>query len=85
MLAAFHLHRRLPRLSPAPLLLQCIVYVGCGERGNEMAEVLADFPELTTKVSGGHPGDLAPPPQSVPCARSARRHSPLPSSSSSSS
>ena len=28
---------------------QCIVYVGCGERGNEMAEVLADFPELTTK------------------------------------
>lgn len=24
-----------------------IVYVGCGERGNEMAEVLADFPELT--------------------------------------
>lgn len=31
---------------------QCIVYVGCGERGNEMAEVLADFPELTTKVDG---------------------------------
>jgi V-type H+-transporting ATPase subunit A len=29
---------------------QCIVYVGCGERGNEMAEVLADFPELTTKI-----------------------------------
>lgn len=27
-----------------------IVYVGCGERGNEMAEVLADFPELKTKV-----------------------------------
>jgi hypothetical protein len=27
-----------------------IVYVGCGERGNEMAEVLSDFPELTTKV-----------------------------------
>jgi V-type H+-transporting ATPase subunit A len=24
-----------------------IVYVGCGERGNEMAEVLCDFPELT--------------------------------------
>ena len=24
-----------------------IVYVGCGERGNEMAEVLAEFPELT--------------------------------------
>jgi V-type H+-transporting ATPase subunit A len=33
-----------------------IVYVGCGERGNEMAEVLCDFPELTMtikdKVSG---------------------------------
>ena len=29
-----------------------IVYVGCGERGNEMAEVLTDFPELTTKVDG---------------------------------
>jgi len=29
---------------------QCIIYVGCGERGNEMAEVLADFPELTTKI-----------------------------------
>lgn len=27
-----------------------IVYVGCGERGNEMAEVLSDFPELTTTV-----------------------------------
>ena len=23
----------------------CIIYVGCGERGNEMAEVLTDFPE----------------------------------------
>jgi len=29
---------------------QAIIYVGCGERGNEMAEVLADFPELTTKI-----------------------------------
>ncbi|CDJ59697.1 vacuolar ATP synthase catalytic subunit A, putative, partial [Eimeria maxima] len=29
---------------------EVIVYVGCGERGNEMAEVLADFPELTTMV-----------------------------------
>jgi len=28
----------------------CIVYVGCGERGNEMAEVLMEFPELTIKV-----------------------------------
>jgi len=26
-----------------------IIYVGCGERGNEMAEVLKDFPELTVK------------------------------------
>jgi len=24
-----------------------IVYVGCGERGNEMAEVLRDFPEVS--------------------------------------
>ncbi|KAM0546702.1 hypothetical protein ACHAPJ_010739 [Fusarium lateritium] len=29
-----------------------IVYVGCGERGNEMAEVLKDFPELTIEVDG---------------------------------
>eukprot|EP00771_Trimastix_marina_P000878 gnl/Trimastix_PCT/1911.p1 GENE.gnl/Trimastix_PCT/1911~~gnl/Trimastix_PCT/1911.p1 ORF type:complete len:622 (+),score=213.54 gnl/Trimastix_PCT/1911:62-1927(+) len=29
-----------------------IVYVGCGERGNEMAEVLLEFPELTTNVGG---------------------------------
>lgn len=29
-----------------------IVYVGCGERGNEMAEVLADFPELTLERDG---------------------------------
>eukprot|EP00871_Galdieria_phlegrea_P000154 jgi/Galph1/1139/GphlegSOOS_G5798.1 len=27
-----------------------IIYVGCGERGNEMAEVLKDFPELTMTV-----------------------------------
>eukprot|EP01050_Picozoa_sp_SAG11_P004695 SAG11_NODE_306_length_10992_cov_46.270816_4_plen_464_part_00 len=26
---------------------EAIIYVGCGERGNEMAEVLAEFPELT--------------------------------------
>jgi V/A-type H+-transporting ATPase subunit A len=31
-----------------------IVYVGCGERGNEMAEVLEDFPELEDPWSG-HP------------------------------
>ena len=31
---------------------QAIVYVGCGERGNEMAEVLHEFPELFTEVNG---------------------------------
>jgi len=31
---------------------RCIVYVGCGERGNEMAEVLQDFPELTANIGG---------------------------------
>jgi len=31
---------------------ECVVYVGCGERGNEMAEVLSDFPELTTMIDG---------------------------------
>ena len=29
-----------------------IVYIGCGERGNEMTEVLEDFPELTDPRSG---------------------------------
>merc|ERR1712019_176409 len=29
-----------------------IIYVGCGERGNEMSEVLKDFPELTCVVNG---------------------------------
>ncbi len=29
-----------------------IVYVGCGERGNEMAEVLMDFPTLTISNNG---------------------------------
>jgi V-type H+-transporting ATPase subunit A len=29
-----------------------VIYVGCGERGNEMAEVLKDFPELTTLING---------------------------------
>eukprot|EP01028_Stygiella_incarcerata_P003987 TRINITY_DN1833_c1_g1_i1.p1 TRINITY_DN1833_c1_g1~~TRINITY_DN1833_c1_g1_i1.p1 ORF type:complete len:648 (+),score=170.01 TRINITY_DN1833_c1_g1_i1:207-1946(+) len=29
-----------------------IVYVGCGERGNEMAEVLMEFPQLTVEVDG---------------------------------
>jgi V-type H+-transporting ATPase subunit A len=31
---------------------EVIVYVGCGERGNEMAEVLTDFPKLTTMIEG---------------------------------
>ena len=34
----------------------CIVYVGCGERGNEMAEVLCDFPELTIDIDGKEVG-----------------------------
>lgn len=29
-----------------------IIYVGCGERGNEMAEVLMDFPELSIDIDG---------------------------------
>ena len=29
-----------------------IVYIGCGERGNEMTEVLEDFPKLTDPKSG---------------------------------
>jgi V-type H+-transporting ATPase subunit A len=29
-----------------------IVYVGCGERGNEMAEVLMEFPDLTLTLNG---------------------------------
>eukprot|EP00355_Strombidium_rassoulzadegani_P010178 CAMPEP_0168619442 /NCGR_PEP_ID=MMETSP0449_2-20121227/6603_1 /TAXON_ID=1082188 /ORGANISM="Strombidium rassoulzadegani, Strain ras09" /LENGTH=588 /DNA_ID=CAMNT_0008660375 /DNA_START=67 /DNA_END=1833 /DNA_ORIENTATION=+ len=31
---------------------QCVIYVGCGERGNEMAEVLDEFPELDVEVDG---------------------------------
>lgn len=31
---------------------QIIIYVGCGERGNEMAQVLEDFPVLTDPWSG---------------------------------
>lgn len=34
----------------------CVIYVGCGERGNEMAEVLCDFPELTTNIDGKEVG-----------------------------
>jgi len=29
-----------------------IIYVGCGERGNEMAEVLMDFPKLKVTIGG---------------------------------
>ncbi|KAI0224868.1 H(+)-transporting V1 sector ATPase subunit A [Massospora cicadina] len=29
-----------------------IIYVGCGERGNEMAEVLMEFPELSVAIDG---------------------------------
>jgi V/A-type H+-transporting ATPase subunit A len=31
---------------------QIIVYVGCGERGNEMTDVLQEFPELVDPASG---------------------------------
>ncbi len=31
---------------------EVVVYVGCGERGNEMAEVLKDFPELDDPKTG---------------------------------
>lgn len=31
---------------------EAVIYVGCGERGNEMAEVLKDFPELTAMING---------------------------------
>merc|ERR1719252_410236 len=33
-----------------------IIYVGCGERGNEMAEVLGDFPELKMMYEGEEVG-----------------------------
>lgn len=35
-----------------------IVYVGCGERGNEMAEVLMDFPTLTINDAKGNPQSI---------------------------
>lgn len=31
---------------------EVIIYVGCGERGNEMAEVLEEFPQLKTVKDG---------------------------------
>lgn len=27
-----------------------VIYVGCGERGNEMSEVLRDFPEVSVVI-----------------------------------
>ena len=30
-----------------------VIYVGCGERGNEMAEVLMEFPQLTMALPDG--------------------------------
>merc|ERR1711967_227132 len=30
-----------------------IIYVGCGERGNEMAEVLMEFPDLMMTMDDG--------------------------------
>merc|ERR1711990_911259 len=32
---------------------EAVVYVGCGERGNEMAEVVKDFPQLTPTMADG--------------------------------
>jgi V/A-type H+-transporting ATPase subunit A len=34
---------------------QVVVYIGCGERGNEMTEVLTEFPELPDPVNEGQP------------------------------
>ena len=31
---------------------QVVVYIGCGERGNEMTDVLSDFPELMDPTTG---------------------------------
>ena len=31
---------------------QIVIYIGCGERGNEMADVLMEFPELKDPASG---------------------------------
>lgn len=32
---------------------EVIVYIGCGERGNEMAEVLTEFPEMRVEITEG--------------------------------
>lgn len=33
-----------------------IIYVGCGERGNEMSEVLRDFPEVRNSTAEARSG-----------------------------
>lgn len=33
--------------------VDCVVYVGCGERGNEMTDMLTEFPTLTDPRTGG--------------------------------
>src|SRR3972149_4768771 len=43
------LEQALARWSDADI----VVYVGCGERGNEMAELLASFPDLVDPRTGG--------------------------------
>ncbi|QQP54772.1 Uncharacterized protein FKW44_007712, partial [Caligus rogercresseyi] len=43
---------RFQGLSAAYSNSDIIIYVGCGERGNEMSEVLRDFPELTVEIDG---------------------------------
>jgi V-type H+-transporting ATPase subunit A len=37
---------------------ECVVYVGCGERGNEMAEVVKDFPDLMTAYKNPETGKM---------------------------
>ena len=34
-----------------------VVYIGCGERGNEMTDVLREFPELKDPRTGGVPDE----------------------------
>jgi V/A-type H+-transporting ATPase subunit A len=42
------IEQSLARLAQADI----VVFVGCGERGNEMAEVLEEFPDLVDPISG---------------------------------
>ncbi|WJX95686.1 H(+)-transporting two-sector ATPase [Trifolium repens] len=67
MLQSWHVHTPRPVESKlaadTPLLTDqalskysnsnAVIYVGCGERGNEMAEVLMDFPQLTMTLPDG--------------------------------